>query len=1093
MILPPVILKIFNLKPEESMKFTLLFLHSFCLGILISFHFVPANSMFILNFGSEKLPLAYLVAGAVGYVSTMIYSKLQKFISSANLFLIALLFLLLIIVSQRLGFVFFGGEKWQSFYVFIWTPFIYTLVAMETGGLALSLLDLRQMKRLLGFINIGGISASALGYITIPVLLRYIEVIDLLTIAAVGIVISIVLLLIIVRKFPEALTRQIEKKTVRAQAKFKDLFKEKYFLLIFGSAMLATIVIYFNDFSYLASIREQTGKLFNSKAQVSNFIALISFTFKSGELIFSYFANRILSRHGLGLGLTLLPFVSTVLIFFATISGFIVGPLSLAFFSFIVLNKILDRTLRKSVDEISFNILYQPLPSRQKLEIQTKVGIIIQMTSGIAGLILFVIGELLTSETGLNLKFFNMFFLPVLFAWSFVATKLYLEYKRRLRQILLDKSRDKKRDIYKYIYGSELLTKKFKKFNDEVVNMSVMILSETNPSALEPHASSLLTRSDIARKAILRNVDPTWRQRLLATIKKVLRTETAEDNRELALQAISNLDFSEVENFSEEMVKNIINSENYNDKLTLVKYLVNNSLPNDEKIIERLLDEKDPIIKKSAIRLAGKRDFSKLKNKLLSLLKSKEYYHLVISTLLEIGERILPDLEQMFEKETDSAVLNRIIEIYAKIGSKQAKSLLIKYLNYPNKEVQLSVIHALYFCKFQASDEDVNLIMPKLEEVVENITWIIAVIIDIESKKNTLKLYQSLDLEREANFEILFKILSFIYDPKIINLIRKNIIGENTIFALEIIDNFISQEIKQLIIPLFDNISNHQRLKKLQSFFPQQVLNLSDRLKDIIIRDYNKVDVWTVAVAIELLGKIHKQKKSKEQKAIKHGDFIQVDVWTKENALNALEKIRRSEMPDEIFVCLYHPDELIYGISSKIAWDENPTRCIDYLNKLPTRKQELIRILEDEANLKHLLSERLRLLKRHPLFFNVPHNNLLSVAKLCKLRELKRSEKIYLHTQDNSEDIFILIKGVLSYKKEKPNEIIFQKNEIIAKGLNIEQKAEFLIAETATIVMEANRFDYFNLMVDETELIQHMFEEIQTKKEEEDSEGNESV
>ena len=101
---------------------------------------------------------------------------------------------------------------------------------------------------------------------------------------------------------------------------------------------------------------------------------------------------------------------------------------------------------------------------------------------------------------------------------------------------------------------------------------------------------------------------------------------------------------------------------------------------------------------------------------------------------------------------------------------------------------------------------------------------------DLEDEKNTLKLIQALDLERQNNLEQLFLLLSFIYEPRIIALIQKNIIGKNTIFALEIIDNFFSQDIKQLVSPLFDDMSAIQKIKKLSHFFPQEKFSSGDRL-----------------------------------------------------------------------------------------------------------------------------------------------------------------------------------------------------------------------------------------------------------------------
>mgnify|MGYP003293361846 CR=1 FL=1 len=162
--------------------------------------------------------------------------------------------------------------------------------------------------------------------------------------------------------------------------------------------------------------------------------------------------------------------------------------------------------------------------------------------------------------------------------------------------------------------------------------------------------------------------------------------------------------------------------------------------------------------------------------------------------------------------------------------------------------MQLAIIDALYFCKFQATEEkDIDTIKQKISETVENIVWIMSAINDIEDEKNTLKLFQSLDIERQNNIEILFNLLSMLEEPRLINLIQKTIIGKNNIFAVEIIDNNFPQDIKQIIKPLFDDLSSLQKIKKLSDFFPQATYTFEDRLKEILKRDYSKLSCWTVS------------------------------------------------------------------------------------------------------------------------------------------------------------------------------------------------------------------------------------------------------
>jgi len=1069
------ILKNLDIKQEESLKISLLFLHSFFLGIFLAFYFAPANAVFIHHFGSETLPMAYMLAGLGGYLLTSFYSFLQKKVNSKILFLSACSFMLILPILSRVG-LFFVPEKWLSLFVFIWGwPFI-SLVAIESGGLAISFLDLRQVKRLYGLINMGGVMGSIFGYLFLPLLRKVLShSYDNFFFGVFGVGMAIFFLIYLFKKFPPKQDNKKDKEEIHSKTKVFKLVKERYYKLIFLSATLSMMAIYFADFSFLSGIKVQKDLLSTPQA-VADFIALVFGCLKIGELLLSYFSSRILSKHGIKLGLTILPITTTLLMLMAGLAAAFAGVLSMLFLGFIVLNKCAERILRRGLDDPSFNILYQPLPDDQKLAVQTRVGVIMQLSTALAGLFLFVLTEVLKTSEGFNLKYFILLLIPVLLAWVFSTNRLYKAYKDKLREILGEKSFFSKKGSLKYTFGSDMLEKKLKVDDLETQKLAVTILSETYAKIIDPYTEGILEKNDpIMIKSILRKVDPTWNQDLINPIATIYNTATSEEIKDLASRAMDMLDFTDTLILKPEEIANLKYSPNHKDKLTLVKYLFNHTTEDDEYLIFRLLEDEDRMIKSAAIRLAGKRNYMNLNFKLLEIFEHPEYYHICASTFIEMGDSIVQELESFFDKNTSESLLLKIIEVYARIGTPLAKSLLINHLYYPSKLIQQSVVKALYFMRFQATDVELPVIKQKLRDTVENILWIFVSIYDIETQTNTLKLIQALDLERENNFEMLFDILSFIYDPATTELIKINIKGENIIFALEIIDNFISQEIKEMIIPILDKISVSQRLKKLYPYFPMQRMHFNERLKEILVIDYNKVDAWTKARTIELLGKLHKRKKTNETVSNTIISYDEVDIWSRERAVEILNAIRKSEMPDEIFLCLFHPDELVYGTAAKIIYDENPAICIEYLTRFYDKKRSLIRILAEEND--EMLIDRVKYIKRVPMFFIVPEYILVKLAKLLQIKNVKKGETIKLEQGANKEEkIIIIIKGKAFYKTESEQEYNFGRDDIIIRGLNIPEQAKALQVKGTTVILEGLRHEYFNLLIDETEILQYIIE-----------------
>ncbi len=1069
------LVKTLGIKQEDTAKFKMLFFHSFAVGLFIAFYFVQANSVFIKTYGGETLPYAYMAAGLVGYIISSLYSFFQKKIRSQYLFGSALAFMLIVTIAGRMLHSFID-DKYLSFFVFVWAwPFI-SLAGIQSGGLALKLLNLTQVKRMFGLINMGGVSASILGYLIIPIISRNIGVsYNMLLIAAVSLAASIVLLYYIYKKFPDKtpmkhVARNDEKTTIR------HLIKEKYFRLIFIAATLSMTVIYVADFGFLSAIKNLESTLFAKEGAVAGYLALVYAGLKVGELFISYFSGRILSKYGVKLGLTVMPIALTGVILISLAVGFTAGAVSIAFLALMTLSKSLERILRRGLDDPAFNILYQPLPAAQQLNVQSKVGVVMQFAIAIAGLLLFGVSSILKVGSGFKLEYFPLFFLPILGAWVFVAWKLYLAYKNKLREVLRELSKQQTRESSKYQYGIEVLTKKFKKFNENVISLSVTILSETSPRTFEPYIQQLLTQENtLIQKAVLRSIDPTWRTRIVKQISAVKAVATDDEIFMLAEKAESFLNFSEVKNITETDVPRLIESDSRADKILLLKYLIENkTIKEPESILLHLLEYDNKVVKSAAIRVAVTYKTDKSIEHLVQFIKAPAYYHISSAAILDIGERCLPFLQKLYDETDDDLIKLKLIEIYAKMGSTPAKSLIVKQLNAPSRKIQLAAAWALFYCKYQAPEDEQELIKAKILDVTANLLWLMLAVNEMEEQKSTLKLFLALDQERANNLENLFNLMSFIHDPRVISLIKKNIIGKNTIYAIELIDNFVMPELKPYIVPIFDDITVNQRIKTLSKFFPVKRLGFQKTLDAIIMRDFDKIDTWTVTKALEMIEKNHRLNEQKADLTKEIDNYEDIKLWKQENLKPALNRIRHSELPDEVFLCLFHTNELVYSTAAKIIFDENPVKCADYLKNMNSDKKQLLKTLRLGGELP---ADKLKQLKKFQLFFGMPDDLLASLAEIVTPVEVDKGDEL-LFSENGNQYLYMLVSGSLVYSEGKPNEIVFSKRLIITPGMNIEQQAKSLSVKRKAYVLKVDRNRYFNLLVDNTEMLQHIFDAI---------------
>lgn len=429
------ITRLFNIQAGEELATVLLLIHSFLIGVTLAFYFAPANALFIREFGIKLLPHAYIASGIIGYITGFVYTRLQRKYALSKVFTGTLIFLLMLVSAILVGFKLTAAKE-ITFVLFACLATVFSLSYLEFWGLALRMFNLRQGKRLFGLLSSGDIVSSIIGYLSIPAIIPLLhDITDLLYFAVVGMLCSLVLLRIIVKKFPDNLiSPRATADVIRPQPlPFSQLFKSRYFVLIFSVAAVSMIAAYFTDYFYLSLTRIR----FETKEELTKFIGLFFAMVKVVELIMSLISGRLLKQYGMRLGISMLPILVGGIVLLAGMAGAVFGVTSSLFFIFIAFNKLIERAVRKAIDGASFRILYQPLAPEQQLDVQAKVeGIISHLAIIVAGIILLVFSKI----PGATLVHLSFVFLALVAFWLKRSFALYEDYRTMLRTTLEERS-----------------------------------------------------------------------------------------------------------------------------------------------------------------------------------------------------------------------------------------------------------------------------------------------------------------------------------------------------------------------------------------------------------------------------------------------------------------------------------------------------------------------------------------------------------------------------------------------------------------------------------------------------------------------------
>jgi hypothetical protein len=419
-------------RDEELNKLILLVMHSFFSAIFVSIFFSIANAEFVNNFGSDFLPVGYLLSGIVGYITVQGYSYLLKK-SGYGAFVGGLFFLLVATIFFRCSLYFTDadGTKWLSFIIFLFAMPFLTISGLEQSGLLLKMYNIREGKKYAGIISSGGTLSSIIGYLSIPLLVPFFKSrYDLFFIAIGGISIALYLLFRINKKLKLDEQKVEEKKSeIKSDISLKRLLRQKYIFYIAICGGFSTMAFYFVDYSFLINAKSQASSPENLTAILGGFFAFI----KSAEFVLSILSGRIFRNFGLKFGMIVLPAICVFITLFAIlIYNFSDG----AAFIFIIFSlKLFDRIVSKAIEEPTFKNLYQIMNARDMLSIQAKIeGSTKQLFIILVSSILLLYSHFMPSASfKIGLLYIS---LPFFILWLFSARQLIKSFKEKLKDIL---------------------------------------------------------------------------------------------------------------------------------------------------------------------------------------------------------------------------------------------------------------------------------------------------------------------------------------------------------------------------------------------------------------------------------------------------------------------------------------------------------------------------------------------------------------------------------------------------------------------------------------------------------------------------------
>ena len=904
-----------GIRPEDKTVTALLFSNMFLSGIAIGMIRVCALTLFLNQYGSEQLALIAILLALIGMPATIIIDHFT-YRFSTNGYIITILGTILTGL-----FLFRGMLGWTDSSILIFTlplffELVYMLFSLQFITLLTRLLNVRQAKRLSGVARSGEFIAEIVGGFLIVILLNFIGVKDLLLVAMLATSLVFVVVRYTTRKFKANLlvTNQEIVEAKITESRLFRMMKLPYIRLI----ALAYTIFMFAYFFLEVAFYDYAARAFPDERQLAEFIAqFFAVTGLLTALTMIFLFAPFLRMFGIVAGIVAFPLViltGSTAISIMEFSGVGVA----AVFAVIVATNCARFILQAAIWKPSVAILFQILPDRQRTTGMSLIeGVIDPVAGGLAGLCLF----LLIDTMGFEPKHFLVLLSFLMIGWllaSFFIRRLYLSnlvvsiQKRKLAELSITDLDNASLDTIKAgltsPYPAEIfyclhlleeiehpeITELMKKIiPHDLKEVRLDVLNRIASMQIEPLTARVLERINIEPDNEVRGQAFITYAKLEAedtieTISPFLH-DTDPTLRRGAL--IGMLTFDRDDESANNYLLDLIRSDTPDDRLFSAEIIGEIGNNHFSGYLVELLDDRDTKIVERAIYAAGHIEDNRLITILVSKLSNPILLPAVSTALKRFGEAALYDLDLSFTSPVaDRREKLRIIDIVREIGGTKATEVLLRHIKVNHPEVRHRIYLSLASLHYQADPDDQYYFVNELDETANNITWLLAAMQDIYGIEQYELVHSALGHELDVKRDSMLLLVSFLY-PSIVMLdTRENIdskVSELHIFALEVLDNLLTGEIKQVVLPLLDDLTVTERLSLLSEKFPQEKMTPEVRFNNIVESHFEQAFFWTRSALLYQIGKNHASKQLEIVRAALNDDeaiIRETGLW----ALNAL-------------------------------------------------------------------------------------------------------------------------------------------------------------------------------------------------------------
>jgi len=705
--------------------------------------------------------------------------------------------------------------SWLSMIYWVWCDIFIITTVTQFWITVNDIYHPRQARRLIGFFVSGGLLGGIAGSLLARFLAHVLGTTDLLLICPFLLLPCILIVSILHKKTQEPLEDKKRGNTSTEASKtgylesFGIIRKSRYLLILSAIMTTAIIITTMIDFQF-NSVIEIT--LVDKDGRTA-FLG----TFFTGLLVFSYLVHifltrRILKNFGLRMALSIAP----LFLLTASIAIIFIPTASLLYWAIAIKGG--DKSLAHSLNQSVRELLYIPISPEIKYKAKVFIDMFVnKFAKGIAATILIVCIFIFH----FSLEHISLIVIVFSLLWIFLNRWITREYVGSVKKNLKIKWQDADKFISETIDidMTKLVFDTLQSKDRSSVLYAMNLFDLIKREKMSPELRSIIAhKSDQVQACAMDSLLELDGELLLP------KEDDALDQEDLNTQIKEIMSQDIYHQILKEQLDKIVDEKGEKGEVSRMEAakvlgMMDSSSPVTSEL-NKLLKDKSPDVLRYAIESAGSLKRREFVPHLINHLSTSRVEIISSKALVAYGNKITGILKDyLSDPDVNLKTRRAIPDILKQVGTQRAADLLASELKKKENEVETEMIEALY--KMRTKHPQIQFsqkpVLGKTIQIIKKCYFVLLEMHDLMADRRKEHLVSDMEKSLARSLKHIFELLSLIYSPDDIIKAYQNICTgtkKSIDYSIELLDNILHREVKEVLLPLIDDISFEDRVRK---------------------------------------------------------------------------------------------------------------------------------------------------------------------------------------------------------------------------------------------------------------------------------------